>query len=208
MRGEMNHEDDDETRRETPSAPAPPPGPGAPPAASPLSPATTSPAAPPGVPPTSAADTARDSSPPDTSPPDSSPPTDAPPASVDALAAALRRDAADLEVYGQVLGGSLAEALPPGSITLDRRRSVADRLAGREGRVERVEVTLDDQRLTLTLAHGHPMAEIAKVVRGVVLSRTPVPLDEWTRRLAEAMALRSRSDARARDALEKLILEG
>ncbi|MDX3852161.1 hypothetical protein [Streptomyces sp. AK02-01A] len=128
--------------------------------------------------------------------------------SIDELAAALRRDAADLEVYAQVLTGSLAEALPPGSVVLERRRGMADRLAGRGGRVERVEITLDDQRLILVLAHGHPAGEIAKVVRGVVLSSTPVPLDEWTRRLAAAVALRARSDARARAALERLILGG
>ncbi|WP_446039444.1 hypothetical protein [Streptomyces sp. SID1121] len=135
-------------------------------------------------------------------------PAPAPTESVDTLAAALRRDAADLEIYGQVLSGSLAAALPPGSITLDRRRTLSDRLAGREGRVERVEIALEDARLILTLTHGHPVAEVAKVVRGVVLSRTPVAFDEWTRRLAAAMAARSRSDAEARAALEKLILEG
>ncbi|MFJ4922325.1 hypothetical protein [Streptomyces sp. NPDC088725] len=127
-------------------------------------------------------------------------------ASVDALAAALRRDAADLEVYAQVLGGSLAEALPPGSVALERRRSMSDRLAGREGRVERVEVSLGDEQLILSLAHGSPRAEVTKVVRGVVLSRTPVPVDEWTRKLAAAVALRARSDARARSALERLVL--
>ncbi|WP_208298616.1 hypothetical protein [Streptomyces liangshanensis] len=140
------------------------------------------------------------------SPPDAGEPN--PARTVDTLAAALRRDAADLEIYGQVLSGSLAVALPPGSITLDRRRTLSDRLAGREGRVERVEIALEDQRLTLTLTHGHPVAEVAKMVRGVVLSRTPVGLDEWTRRLAAAMAARSRSDAEARAALERLILEG
>lgn len=126
--------------------------------------------------------------------------------SVDALAAALRRDAADLELYAQVLSGSLAEALPRDAVALERRRSMGDRLAGREGRVERVEISLDDQRLILTLAQGRTTSEVAKVVRGVVLSRTPVPLEEWTRRLAEAVAVRARSDAQARTALERLLL--
>ncbi|MFI5757657.1 hypothetical protein [Streptomyces sp. NPDC051569] len=133
-------------------------------------------------------------------------PADGGTGAVDDLAAALRRDAADLEVYSQVLSRSLAEALPPGSVVLERRRSMGDRLAGRDGRVERVEISLDDQRLILSLTHGRTVGEIAKVVRGVVLSRTPVPLDEWTRKLAAAMALRARSDARARAALEKLVL--
>lgn len=129
--------------------------------------------------------------------------------SVELLAAALRRDAADLEVYAQVLTSSLAAALPPGSVVLERKRSMADRMAGRDGRVQRAEVSLDDgQRLVLTLAHGHPVAEVAKVVRGVVLSRTPVELEDWARRLAEAMAHRARSDARAREVLQRLVVEG
>jgi hypothetical protein len=131
------------------------------------------------------------------------------PGSVETLAAALRRDAADLQVYAQVLAGSLAEALPEGSVAMERKRSMADRVAGREGRVERVEVSLDDdQRLILAMERGRPAAEVAKVVRGVVLSRTPVSLEDWTRRLAEAVTRRARSDERARAALEKIVLEG
>ncbi|MFF3918664.1 hypothetical protein ACFYZB_35440 [Streptomyces sp. NPDC001852] len=128
------------------------------------------------------------------------------PDSVDLLTAALRRDAADLEVYAQVLTGTLAEALPPGSVAVERRRGLADRLAGRDGRVERVEVSLGEQRLVLDLAGGHPEGEVCKEVRGVVLSRRPVALDEWVRELALAVAARARSDARARAALERLVL--
>jgi hypothetical protein len=131
-----------------------------------------------------------------------------PDASVEMLAAALRRDSADLEIYVAVLTESLADALPAGSVTFDRKRSVGDRLAGREGKVERLEVSLDDRRLILTLAHGRPQAEVATVVRGVVLSRKPVGLDVWATELATAVAARAQSDARARAALEKLVLGG
>jgi hypothetical protein len=124
------------------------------------------------------------------------------------LTATLRHDTADLEIYAQVLTGSLAEALPAGSVALERRRSLGDRLAGREGRVEKLEVSLDGERLVLVLAQGRPVGEVATVVRGVVLSRTPVPLEDWVRKLTAAVALRARSDARARAALEKLILGG
>jgi len=130
------------------------------------------------------------------------------PASVDLLAAALRRDAADLEVYAQVLSGTLADALPPGSVAVERKRGMADRLAGREGRVARVDVSLGEQRLVLNLSGGRPSGEICQEVRGVVLSRRPVALDEWVRKLAEAVATRAESDARARAALERLLLGG
>jgi hypothetical protein len=130
----------------------------------------------------------------------------APGASIDMLAAALRRDAADLEIYVQVLTDSLADALPPGSVTFERKRSMGDRLSGRQGKVDRVEVSLDERRLILTLAQGRPQGEVATVVRGVVLSRKPVALDEWAKELATAVAVRARSDARARAALQKLVL--
>ncbi|WBO62690.1 hypothetical protein [Streptomyces camelliae] len=128
------------------------------------------------------------------------------PDSLDLLTAALRRDAADLDVYARVLSGTLAEALPPGSVAVERKRGMADRLAGREGRVRRVEVLLGEQRLVLDLAGGHPQGEVCKEVRGVVLSRRPVELDTWVRELATAVAARARSDARARVALERLVL--
>jgi hypothetical protein len=127
-------------------------------------------------------------------------------ASLDLLTAGLRRDAADLEVYAQVLTSTLSDALPPGSVTVERRRGLADRLAGRDGRVERVEVVLGEQRLVLDVASGHPEGQVCKEVRGVVLSRRPVALDEWVRELAVAVEARARSDARARAALERLVL--
>jgi hypothetical protein len=125
---------------------------------------------------------------------------------VESLAAALRRDAADLEVYARVLTGSLAGALPAGAVTVDRRRGMADRLAGRAGTVERLDVSLGEHRLVLHLAHGRPAAEICTQVRGVVLARRPVELDEWLRVLAQGIAERARSDARAKAALERLLL--
>ncbi|GGX27391.1 hypothetical protein [Streptomyces noursei] len=129
-------------------------------------------------------------------------------ATVDMLAAALRRDAADLEVYAQVLTGALADALPPGAVTVERKRGMADRLAGREGKAARLEVELGEQRLVLDLSGSRPGGEVCKEVRGVVLSRRPVELDEWVRELAEAVAARAASDARARAALERLLLGG
>lgn len=128
------------------------------------------------------------------------------PESFDLLAAALRRDAADLEVYARVLTGTLADALPPGAVSVQRKRGMADRLAGREGRVERLEVGLGEQRLVLNIAQGRPVGEVCKEVRGVVLSRRQVELDVWVRELASAVSERARSDARARAALERLVL--
>ncbi|MDH6132167.1 hypothetical protein P3T37_001552 [Kitasatospora sp. MAA4] len=128
--------------------------------------------------------------------------------SIDLIAAALRRDASDLEVYAQVLTGSLAEALPTDAVAVERKRSMADRVSGRPGRIEKLEVDMDERRLILSLTHGRPVCEICTVVRGVVLSRKSIPLDEWTRELAAAVTARAKSDAKARAALERLMLGG
>ena len=136
---------------------------------------------------------------------DSQPASDA---SIDTMAAALRRDSADLEIYVNVLTDSLAGALPPGSVTVARRRGLSDRLAGRPGTVRSLEVSLSERRLVLTLADGHARGEVVTVVRGVVLSREPVELDTWAEELTAAVSLRAGSDARARAALEKLLLGG
>ena len=129
-----------------------------------------------------------------------------PETSIDMLAAALRRDSADLEIYVKVLTDSLADALPEGSVAFERKCSMSDRLSGREGKVEKLEISLDDRRLILTVVRGRPQGEVATVVRGVVLSRKPVALDEWATELATAVSVRARSDARAKAALERLVL--
>jgi hypothetical protein len=128
--------------------------------------------------------------------------------SLEMLTAALRRDAADLETYARVLTETLADALPPGSAVVERSRGLGDRLAGREGRVRRLEVALGERRLVLHLAAGAPRGEVVTEVRGVVLSRQPLALDAWVRELAAAVASRAESDARARAALERLLLGG
>ena len=126
--------------------------------------------------------------------------------SAELIAASLRADTADLEVYARVLSTSLVETLPPGAVTLERKRSLADRAAGREGRVESVEVSLGEQRMTLKLGKHGPVGEICKEVRGIVLSRQQVGLDVWIETLSAAIAQTARSNARAREILQRFVL--
>lgn len=124
---------------------------------------------------------------------------------VELLAAALRRDSADLDLYTKVLTVNLADSLPPGAVRVKRRRTVADRMAGREGAVTDVDVALGDQRLALRVGRDRVDAEIRKEVRGVVLSRRQVGLDEWIDALARAIAAAADSSARAREAVERFL---
>ena len=50
-----------------------------------------------------------------------------------------------------------------------------------------------------------PVAEICREVRGVVLSRTPVPLGDWTAALATALVAHAERNAAAAQALRKLV---
>jgi hypothetical protein len=124
---------------------------------------------------------------------------------VELLAAALRRDSADLDLYARVLTVNLTESLPPGAVQVARKRSVGDRMAGREGTVTGLDVSLGDQRLGLRRERGRTVGEIRKEVRGVVLSRREVGLDEWVDTLARALAGAAASSARAREALERFL---
>jgi hypothetical protein len=124
---------------------------------------------------------------------------------VELLAAALRQDSADLDVYARVLSVNLVESLPQGAVQVERKRSMSDRMAGREGTVTSLDVALGDVRLGLRMERGRPIGEICKEVRGVVLSRQQVGLDEWIAALARGLADSAASSARAREALQRYL---
>ncbi|MEU3500502.1 hypothetical protein ABZ726_06940 [Streptomyces hundungensis] len=119
------------------------------------------------------------------------------------LAAALRRDSEDLDLYARVLSASLADALPPDAVRVKRRRSFADRLAGRAGSVAELDVTLGERGLSLRMLEGRVVGEVRHEVRGVVLSRREVGLDEWVDVMARAVAEGAAASARAREAIER-----
>ena len=124
---------------------------------------------------------------------------------VELLAAALRQDSADLDVYAKVLSVNLVESLPQGAVQVERKRSMSDRVAGREGTVTSLDVAIGDVRLSLRLDRGRTIGEICKEVRGVVLSRQQVGLDEWIEALARGLADSAASSARAREALQRYL---
>ncbi|MEW2586980.1 hypothetical protein [Streptomyces virginiae] len=124
---------------------------------------------------------------------------------VELLAAALRRDSADLDVYAQVLSVNLADSLPAGAVRIRRTRSLADRMAGRQGPVAELDIALGEQRLALRTDRGRVVGEILHEVRGIVLSRRQAELDEWVETLARSLAAVAASNTRAREALERFL---
>jgi hypothetical protein len=127
--------------------------------------------------------------------------------SLEMLTAALRADSADIAVYARVLTESLGDALPPDCVSIERgRRTMSDRRSGRPGQVEKVTVRLGDRVLSLGVRPGgQPSAEICHEVRGVVLSRQPVGLDQWLDELAQALVAHAQQNAQAAEVLRKLI---
>jgi hypothetical protein len=122
------------------------------------------------------------------------------------VTAALRLDSNDVAIYASVLTKSLSEALPPDVVSVERERSMADRMKGRPGEVSKIEVRLGDQVMTLAVKNGRPVTEICREVRGVVLSRQPVPLQQWASALASALMVHAENNAQAAEALRRLVL--
>jgi hypothetical protein len=128
----------------------------------------------------------------------------------DLVAAALRADADDVDTLVRVLTSTLGETLPAGMVEIERQRSLADRMAGRDGIAVGLTVTTPELRLRLT--HGRKRgagvrAEVHRVVRDVVISRREVGIDEWVALLAQAIADLAARNSAARAALGRL-LEG
>ena len=122
------------------------------------------------------------------------------------LVAALRTDRADVESYHRVLSETLGDALPAGMVEVERQRSFADRVAGRAGQAVEVRVLVPDRVLVLSVGkHGGVAAEVRQVVRGVVISRKETGIEDWLALLAQELTSLASRDARAREALSRLL---
>ena len=125
--------------------------------------------------------------------------------SLDMVTAALRADSADVAIYARVLTESLGDALPAGWVTVDRKRTGSDRMRGRPGQVSKITVRMGERVMTLSVETGAPVAEICREVRGVVLSRQPVPVAAWAEELARALVAHAEQNAETAQALRRLV---
>ena len=60
----------------------------------------------------------------------------------------------------------------------------------------------------MSIQRGLPVAEICREVRGIVLSRQTVPVDQWAAELARALLGHAEQNAATAEALRKLITGG
>jgi hypothetical protein len=87
------------------------------------------------------------------------------------------------------LASALSAALPDtGALTLERHRSVGDRIAGRPGGLRSVRVELPAAALTLRANGTGLAAGVERVVRGVTIARRDVAVGEFLELLAVGVA--------------------
>jgi hypothetical protein len=120
---------------------------------------------------------------------------------IDAIAAALRADTADSGLLLDVVAMKLEDALP--DLTEVRRHGPLNRS---KHRVKELEVAVDEHRFTLKRERHHVVGTITHVVHGIDLSTKRVDVDEWLTVLSEALAKLAAGQARAREALDRLLL--
>jgi hypothetical protein len=121
------------------------------------------------------------------------------------MIATLRADRSDVESYGRVLTNVLGDALPEGMVEVDYRRSMADRMSGKPGQAVALRVHAPERELELRPGRrGGVEAEVRTVVRGVVISRKQIGIEEWLTILAEELNTLAARDAAARDVLSRL----
>ena len=116
------------------------------------------------------------------------------------LAASLRADARDLDVFFDALATKLAGTFPENT-TVER-----EGFRGR-GRVRTVAVELGEHRYELERSSGGATATRAKRVRGIVLKNEELPLHEWIDELSRDLAESAEQSERGRVALERLLHE-
>ena len=123
------------------------------------------------------------------------------------LAAALRADAGDLALYAGFLLNSLGDALPPELVTVDRTRSLADRVRGADGTVTGVHLRLGEELFSLRRDRvgAAGTATVSHEVGGIRLSTETLALDAWSTRVSAALLVRARADSAAAAALTGLL---
>jgi len=109
------------------------------------------------------------------------------------------------------LVASIEKALPDatrsGKLTVERDRSLGDRLAGRPGTISSLRFEESGEALTLHLASGPRWdAEVARVSGGVIISRRTLPLGEWLGELAGQVAAAAANAAGDSAAATKALL--
>ncbi|MGI8680471.1 MAG: hypothetical protein ACR2LX_17660 [Jatrophihabitans sp.] len=112
----------------------------------------------------------------------------------------------EVVLLGRILATTLAGALPASMLGIELRRTLTDRVTGREGDVIGVSIHAAGETLTFRApAIGEVEASVAHTVRGVTLSRRTVTVVDWLDHLAGILNKLAAEDEAARLALERAL---
>ena len=122
----------------------------------------------------------------------------------DLVAAHFQR--VEIAMLGRVLTTTLAGALPPSMVRVERRRTLLDRLRRRPGQPIGVKVIFNDRMLSFRAPDvGVTEASVGHLVRGVVLSTEQVGVQEWLAMLGVLLSQATKNDEATRLALERAL---
>ena len=118
----------------------------------------------------------------------------------DLVAASLRADSADLEVFVEALAQKLTQSFP-GHVKVERRKSL------RPGAkpVRRITAELGDDRLELETENGRVACRRRELVRGIALRSEELDLGAWIDALSRALVTEAEHSERGRTALQQLL---
>ncbi len=121
---------------------------------------------------------------------------------VDVLAAALRMDHQESGDLLEFLAKKLEQSLPQ-STTVAR----GGWFLSKEHPVGQITVRFDDYQYQISRErHGSFTPKVMKLVRGVVIKTTEIPIDQWTDEVAQQLALLAKRSAQTRSALNKFVI--
>ncbi len=119
----------------------------------------------------------------------------------DLLAAQLRRSQTDMGAFMEAFAARLEGALP-GKVKVERR---SNGLFSNASHVSRVVIDTDRAVYDLSMAKGAVIASRAKVVRGVRLSSTSLPVVAWLAEVRAAVEAYAEAQGAASDGLHDFL---
>jgi hypothetical protein len=124
------------------------------------------------------------------------------PLDLDLLAASLRADTSDVDMFFEVLGGKLADILGD-RIEIERSKTRFHK----DRPVERIAVDFDPvgPRLEVKREKSGLSCHVRRMVRGIVISDTEVDVATWTTTLVACLSDEAKRSAATRAALENLL---
>jgi hypothetical protein len=118
----------------------------------------------------------------------------------DLVAASLRADSADLEVFVEALAQKLTQSFP-GHVKIERKKSL---LPGPKP-VRRITAELGNDRLELETVDGKVTCRRRELVRGIALRSEDLELGPWIDALSRALVDEAGHSERSRAALQQLL---